>query len=141
MNSSKEGLKESPTTPTSAQRRKGGEPSSARPLIRNLAQILNMAGKEEIGIGSYAQVYKVYDKRDQTWKALRQIIKKGMAPHEIEQEKDINERLMKIEHKNILRVYQILEDSAEIYYLVEYCEGGSLWDAMNYIKGRRFNEK
>jgi serine/threonine protein kinase len=48
---------------------------------------------------------------------------------------------MKITHKNILRVYQILEDSAEIYYLVEYCEGGSLWDAMNYIKGRRFNEK
>jgi serine/threonine protein kinase len=46
-----------------------------------------MTGKEEIGIGSYAQVYKVYDKRDGTYKALRQISKKELTPHELEQEK------------------------------------------------------
>ena len=48
---------------------------------------------------------------------------------------------MKLTHENILKVYQIFEDSTEICYLVEYCEGGSLWDALNYIKGRKFSEK
>ena len=48
---------------------------------------------------------------------------------------------MKLVHPNILKVYQILEDATEIYYLLEYCEGGSLWDALNYIKGRKFSEK
>lgn len=59
-------------------------------LTVKLASFLNMASKEEIGIGSYAQVYKVYDKRDNSYKALRQISKKEMAVHEVEQEKDIN---------------------------------------------------
>jgi len=44
-----------------------------------------------------------------------------MAPHDLEQEKDINERLMKLIHPNILKVHQILEDANEIYYLLEYC--------------------
>lgn len=47
---------------------------------------------------------------------------------------------MKINHPNILKVFEIFEDEELICYLTEYCEGGSLWDTLNLIKGKRFSE-
>ena len=47
---------------------------------------------------------------------------------------------MKIDHPNILKVFEIFEDDEQICYLTEYCEGGSLWDTLNFIKGKKFSE-
>lgn len=59
-------------------------------LLSQLEAILNLAGKEEIGIGTFAEVFKVYDKRDQTYKAFRQLEKGKQTTEEIEQEREIN---------------------------------------------------
>lgn len=56
-------------------------------LLVQLEAFLNLAGKEEIGIGTFAEVFKVYDKRDHTHKALRQLEKSKQTAEEIEQEK------------------------------------------------------
>lgn len=59
-------------------------------LLAQLEEFLNLAGKEQIGIGTFAEVFKVYDKRDQTYKALRQLEKGKQTVEEIEQEREIN---------------------------------------------------
>lgn len=52
-------------------------------LLTQLEAYLNLAGKQEIGIGTFAEVFKVYDKRDQTHKALRQLEKGKQTLEEI----------------------------------------------------------
>ena len=48
--------------------------------------------------------------------------------------------LSKLDHKNVIKVYQILDDSNNYLIIMEYCEGGELF---NYIvkKGRLSEEE
>ena len=46
--------------------------------------------------------------------------------------------LKKIDHPNILKLYEIFEDSKNYYLVTEYCKGGELFDEI--IKKKTFSE-
>lgn len=48
---------------------------------------------------------------------------------------------------NILEIFEIIETNDYVWYITEYCSGGSLWypcflprDALNDIKNHKFSE-
>lgn len=46
---------------------------------------------------------------------------------DIAKEKQINEELRKVENENILKIFDIIEQPDTVWYITEYCSGGSLW--------------
>ena len=55
-------------------------------------------------------------------------MKKSQADMEdIRKEKQINDELRKVENENILKIYDIIDLPEAVWYITEYCSGGSLW--------------
>lgn len=48
-------------------------------------------------------------------------------------EKKINEELQKVSSSNILEIFEIIETKELVWYLTEYCSGGSLWYCEFYL--------
>ena len=46
--------------------------------------------------------------------------------------------LKKLDHPNILKLYEIFEDAKTYYLVTEYCKGGELFDEI--IKKKTFSE-
>ena len=47
--------------------------------------------------------------------------------------------LKKIRHKNIIQLYDIMESKTNLYFVMEYCKGGELFDFI--VKKKRLTEK
>ena len=47
--------------------------------------------------------------------------------------------LKKIRHKNIIQLYDIMESKTNLYFVMEYCKGGELFDYI--VKKKRLTEK
>jgi serine/threonine protein kinase len=55
-------------------------------------------------------------------------VKKSLADlDDINKEKLINEELRKVDNENILKIYDIIDQPEAVWYITEYCSGGSLW--------------
>ncbi len=46
---------------------------------------------------------------------------------DIAKEKLINEELRKVDNENILKIFDIIDQPDVVWYITEYCSGGSLW--------------
>jgi serine/threonine protein kinase len=83
---------------------------------------------EVIGCGGFAEVKKVKVRKTGEIAALK-IIEKGKLNNfllsKVYQEKEILESL---NHPNIVRCYKSFEDAKNVYILMEYVEGGELFD-------------
>ena len=85
----------------------------------------------KLGNGAYGTVYKV--KRKNTGskviiRALKEISKEKMMVNEqnsLELKNEI-EILKKIDHLNIMKIYEFFEDDTNIYLINEYCSGGDV---------------
>jgi serine/threonine protein kinase len=65
----------------------------------------------------------------------------------VAKEKKINEELQKVSSNNILEIFEIIETKQYVWYLTEYCSGGSPMvhvdsprDTLNEIKNHKFSE-
>ena len=45
--------------------------------------------------------------------------------------------LKKIKHPNIVKLFDVKGDKQYIYLVIEYCNGGSLYDLLNNYKRKR----
>ena len=85
----------------------------------------------KLGNGAYGTVYKVKRKNAGTKviiRALKEISKEKMMVNEqnsIELKNEI-EILKKIDHLNIMKIYEFFEDDTNIYLINEYCSGGDV---------------
>lgn len=59
--------------------------------------------------------------------AVRRVKKSLGDAEDIAKEKQINEELRKVENENILKIYDIVDQPDTVWYITEYCAGGSLW--------------
>ena len=83
---------------------------------------------EILGQGSFGDVYKVRRKNDKEIRALKEIKKKSLKVSELKNEINI---LKKIDHPNIMSIYEFFEDENYLYIVMEYCNSGDLSNKMD----------
>ena len=83
---------------------------------------------KELGSGSFATVYLVKYNTSGVIRAMK-AIKKGADDYDNELE-IINEIniLMKMDHPNIVKIFEFYNSPTHFYLITEYCEGGCLFD-------------
>ena len=94
---------------------------------------------KELGSGSFATVHLVKHKGTGVIRAMK-AIKKGGIDDEDNEEEIINEIniLMKMDHPNIVKIFEFYNSPSHYYLITEYCEGGCLYDLI--IKNGPFTE-
>lgn len=85
---------------------------------------------KEIGEGNFGKVKLCVDKLSGEKYAIKILNKKKLSPLMREKIFKEIEILTKLNHINIVYVYQVLEDELNYYIVMEYCEKGELF---NYI--------
>ena len=96
---------------------------------------------KEISNGTYAKIYIVQRKTDFKLYCCKEILKSKVADlYNFRNEINI---LSKVDHPNIIRIYEIFEDSRYISIIMEYCTGGDLFQKINEFaeKDKSFSEK
>ncbi len=79
-------------------------------------------------MGAYGEVLSCYTKEEKVKRAVKVISKKIMSRDE---EKGFQREiriLKKLDHPNILKLYEVFEDSKAYYLVTEYCKGGELFE-------------
>ncbi len=91
---------------------------------------------EQIGRGGFSDVYLIRDKRDQELLVLKSldVVKNMTSIQEAKylREADLGERL---NHKNLVKTYDIRKHTGNYYMIMEYCDGGSIGDLMKESYG------
>lgn len=90
-----------------------------------------------IGSGQFGSVYKAIDSRTDKVYAVKCIAKSLLAKHSKYQELFRQEQsiMAKLDHPNIVHLYDSLETQSNHYLVITFCEGGSLEDL---IKKKQF---
>ena len=97
--------------------------------------------EKELGSGSYGHVYRVKNKITGETRACKQMAK-GKISDMNKFNLEIN-IMSKTDHPSIIKLYEIYEDTRNIYLVMEECTGGELFDRiLDHIqKGKMYSEK
>lgn len=94
--------------------------------------------QELLGEGSFAQVYKCVETKSQTVFALKEFDTrhKHFEENAVQQEIAVWSDVI---HENIVRLYASFTTGAYMYFVLEYVEGGSLFNHM--LQRHKYSEK
>jgi calcium-dependent protein kinase len=87
---------------------------------------------QRIGKGSYGSVYKVRNKQTNLIRAMK-IIPKNFQKDNNEIMREI-EILKNLDHPNVMKIYEFLEDDKNYYLIEEFCDEGDLETALDNKK-------
>ena len=87
---------------------------------------------ERIGKGSYSSVYKVKNKNTNLIRAMK-VIPKNFQKDNKEIMREIN-ILKNLDHPNVMKIYEFLEDDKNYYLIEEFCDEGDLETALDNKK-------
>lgn len=96
---------------------------------------------KQLGKGSYGRVYQVKNKTSGEFRACKQLSKSNINNlDKFNREIDI---LIKTDHPNIIKLYEVYEDARFLYLIMEECTGGELFDRiLSHIqKKKMYTEK
>ena len=96
---------------------------------------------KEITNGTYSKIYIVQNKTDLKSYCCKEILKNKVA--DLAKFKNEINILSKMDHPNIIRLYEIFEDDRYISLIMELCKGGELFTKINELaeKDESFSEK
>lgn len=95
---------------------------------------------EKLGSGAYGQVYKVRQRKSGLIRAMKEIDKiQNHKFFEFNVESFEGDHLMKLDHPNILNMYDYYITDSSYQLIVEFIQGGELYDTI--IKFKNFTEK
>ena len=86
---------------------------------------------KEIGSGTYSKVQLVQHKINLSIRAMKVIKKKKKRGTNQTNENDVYkevELLIKMDHPNIVKIFEFYNGEKDYYLIMEYCEGGELFD-------------
>ena len=86
---------------------------------------------KDIGAGSYSKVQLVQHKINLSIRAMKVIKKKKKKGTNQTNENDVYKEvnlLIKMDHPNIVKIFEFYNGEKEYYLIMEYCEGGELFD-------------
>lgn len=92
-----------------------------------------------LGKGSFAEVKKAYHKPTGTYRAVKIINKVAMSKSEQIDVRNEIQVLKRLNHPNIVKVFEFFENDLYLYIIMELLTGGELFDKIN--KAKRFSEK
>ena len=90
---------------------------------------------KKIGEGGFSKVYKVKEKETGEIRAMKEVNKSKIGLKNFKTEIRI---LAMLDHPNILRLFEVIEDEKSIYLIMELCTGGEL---LSRMKNNRYKEK
>jgi calcium-dependent protein kinase len=95
----------------------------------------------KLGKGSYGKVYEVKNKTTGEIRACKQLSKSNLSNLK-KFEKEI-ELLIKTDHPNIIKLYEVYETKKKLYLIMEKCNGGELFDKIisRISSGQMYSEK
>eukprot|EP00929_Paragymnodinium_shiwhaense_P114756 TRINITY_DN83250_c0_g1_i1.p1 TRINITY_DN83250_c0_g1~~TRINITY_DN83250_c0_g1_i1.p1 ORF type:complete len:859 (+),score=238.65 TRINITY_DN83250_c0_g1_i1:221-2797(+) len=104
-------------------------------IIENLRTLEEFYLPEEktLGKGSFGSVSKAHVRATGASRAVKSVAKERMREKMDILKKEIEITKM-VDHPNIIKLYEIFEDSSNIYLVLELCTGGELLDRI--LKGR-----
>ena len=83
---------------------------------------------QELGIGAYAKVYRVQNKKTKDVFACKELAKSKI--NNLEKFKNEINIMSKCDHPNVIKLCEIYEDPRYIELLMEECTGGSLFEKL-----------
>ncbi|XP_038874388.1 serine/threonine-protein kinase ATG1a isoform X2 [Benincasa hispida] len=86
---------------------------------------------EKLGSGSFAVVWKSRHRHLGTVVAVKEIQRKQLSPKVCDSLFREISILSTINHPNIIRLFEAIQTDDRIYLVLEYCDGGDLWDYIN----------
>jgi len=94
--------------------------------------------KEIIGKGGFGKVRRVQDRVTGQDLAIKIIPKKNVHSLSVKLIENEIEVLKRLDHPNIIKLYEFAQDSKSYYLITELCKGGELFDRISKMKN--FNE-
>lgn len=90
----------------------------------------------KLGFGGFSEVKLCLHIPSQQKRAIKIIPKDIISIESIDNKHSLKEMtlLKNLNHPNIIKAYEIYEDSMKFYIALEYCEGGSLYTKLRAIK-------
>ena len=96
---------------------------------------------KEIGSGGFSRCLLVKNKITNQNFACKELVKKSISNYEgLMREVNL---MIKLDHPNIIKLYEYYEDEKKIYLIMELCTGGELFDKIikNTENGKPFTEQ
>ena len=101
----------------------------AKDYIQKGDSIENYQKIKRIGKGSYGSVFKVMRKNTNLIRAMK-VIPKNFQKDNDEILREIH-ILKNLDHPNVMKIYEFLEDDKNYYLIQEFCDGGDLDTILN----------
>ena len=79
---------------------------------------------KKIGEGGFSKVYKVKEKETGEIRAMKEVNKSKIP--DLKNFKTEIKILEVLDHPNILRLFEVIEDEKNFYLIMEFCTGGEL---------------
>ena len=97
----------------------------------------------EIGKGGNAKVYEVQNKKTKDIRACKYLSKSNIKESDLEKFRREIKILIKTDHPNIIKLYEVFETKKSLYLIMEKCNGGELFDKIiNHISsGQMYSEQ
>jgi calcium-dependent protein kinase len=90
--------------------------------------------KDKIGKGGIAKVYEVKNKKTKDIRACKLLSKSDIKESDLEKFRREIKILIKADHPNIIKLYEVYETKRSLYLIMEKCDGGELFDKIIKIK-------
>lgn len=91
----------------------------------------------KLGSGSYGNVYKAIQKSTKTARAIKSLSKKNIKVDISKLIQEV-EMLKKLDHPNIIKVIEVIEETDYMHIVTELCSGGEIFDRI--VSMRHFTE-
>nr|CEL73384.1 TPA: CAM kinase, CDPK family [Toxoplasma gondii VEG] len=88
----------------------------------------NYVVKQKVGSGTWGDVFIAVERASGLQRAVKRVSKRSVRAMEHAEDEVL--LLQRLDHPNIIKVYECFEDYTYVYIVMELCRGGDLYDAI-----------
>jgi calcium-dependent protein kinase len=92
----------------------------------------------ELGSGAMGIVHKSSNKQTKTMRAIKSILKKELSTEDTDRMFLEFETVRQLDHPNIIKIYEVIEDHKKFHIVTELYTGGELFERM--VKEEKLTE-
>ena len=110
-------------------------------IIDNISDYYTYNESDQLGKGHFGKVYRATNVQHGYVVALKIVSKRAVKGNRLASLQNEINIMGKLQHDNIVRLYEALEDVQNVYFAVEICTGGELFNAIVAQPESHFTEK